>query len=227
MIEHRMIEQPQAAVKLETRENGPARIVGYAAVFFDGTDATQRAVMPRLAPNLRERIMSGAFDAALSGDADVRALFNHDRSLILGRRSAGTVQLSVDSVGLRYAILPADTTVARDVAAHIGRGDVTGSSFGFIPREERFIKDGALEVRELVGLELIDVGPVTFPAFEATTAEVRSGGEIEGVMAAYVAWKDGCRAERVGRISRRARCVEIAQSLQDFPKAVDKAESVA
>jgi uncharacterized protein len=126
-----------------------------------------------------ERIMPTTFDRALRED-DVRALFNHDPNFILGRLSAGTLKLSVDPVGLRYQIQAPDTQAARNVLTSIKRGDVTGSSFSFIPHPDggqRTYKDGNRYIRELHSVQLFDVGPVTFPAYQGSTTGVRALGD--------------------------------------------------
>ena len=106
---------------------------------------------------------------------DVRGLFNHDPNQILGRTKPGTMRLEVDERGLRYEIDPADTTPGRDVKEHLKRGDVDGSSFSFVVTDERTIKEDGKRIREIRGVKLFDVGPVTFPAYPATSAQVRSG----------------------------------------------------
>ena len=91
------------AEKVELREDEnkkPAGITGYAAVFYDGTPNTEY----ELCDGLRERIMPGAFDRAMSEGHDVRGLFNHDANMLLGRTTSGTCRLSVDSRGLKYDI---------------------------------------------------------------------------------------------------------------------------
>ena len=148
------------------------KIVGYAAVFYDGTPGTEY----ELWPGVRERIMPGAFDRAIVED-DVRALFNHDPNMVLGRTSSGTCILTVDRVGLKYSIDAPDTGCGIDTRKLIARRDITGSSFAFEIEEEKWIweADGS-EIRELWVCGLFDVGPVTFPAYEATTAGVRGTG---------------------------------------------------
>src|SRR5678815_1333669 len=74
----------------------------------------------------------GAFDKALSG-SDVRAFFNHDTNLLLGRQSSGTLKVSAESDGLHYAIdLPA-TSYAADLKVLVDRKDLTEMSFGIMP----------------------------------------------------------------------------------------------
>lgn len=142
-----------------------AKIEGYASVFYDGTPDTEY----QLWDGAVERIMPGAFDRALKQDDPV-ALFNHDPSQLLGRKSAGTLRLSVDEKGLRYEIPPADTTVFRDVLEMQARGDLKGSSFGFWVKADQRRKEDGVEIREITEVELLDVGPVTFPAYEGTNS---------------------------------------------------------
>lgn len=159
-------------VGIESRSDGGKTIVGYAAVFYRATDSGTEY---RLWKDMVERIKPGAFDRALSERQDVRGLFNHDAARILGRTASSTMRLSVDDVGLKYEIDLPDTQEARDLATLIDRGDITGSSFSFGANKTEWedLPDG-MSVRTLVDLDLYDVGPVTYPAYEATSAAVRS-----------------------------------------------------
>jgi len=158
----------RSVVECRDDNDGPV-ISGYAAVYYDGTPETEF----RLGPDMVERISPGAFDRAIGRD-DVRALFNHDPSLILGR-SPQTLKLTSDSRGLKYEI-DANTTRGREVAESIKRGDITGSSFGFVAEEEDVeTLDGSRSyIRHLRHVRLFDVSPVTFPAYEGTSSESRS-----------------------------------------------------
>jgi len=194
-----------------TPDSMPA-VDGYAAVFWqDGQTETQYMLYEDLA----ERILPGAFDRALVED-DVRALVNHNANLVLGRTSAGTLKLSIDTTGLRYAIEPPDTQAARDVTASIRRGDVSGSSFSFIPTDVSWREQEGLVIREIRAVQLFDVGPVTFPAYEATTAGLRSRSrhrdDLEDVRAELGAWRASGAAAVAGRLAAyqaRARACEI------------------
>ncbi len=124
-----------------------------------------------------ERILPGAFDRAIAED-DVFALFSHQESNVLGRTKAGTCTLRIDEVGLFYEATLPDTQQARDVKTLIDRGEITGSSFAFDIADEQWKserQDGrVIQVREVLKVSpLYDVGPVTFPAYQATTAEAR------------------------------------------------------
>lgn len=164
------------AVTFEQRDDKPAMIRGYGAVFYNQADAGTEY---RLWPDMVERIMAGAFKRAIAED-DVRSLFNHDSNIILGRNKSGTLTISEDSRGLYYEVSPPDTQFVRDsVLSPIKRGDVTGSSFMFLPEkvtwaEERQQDGTMLFIRQIDSVQLAEVGPVVFPAYESTTTSARS-----------------------------------------------------
>lgn len=171
-------------VRVERAKGDPV-IVGYGAVFYDGTEATEY----ELWAGLRERVMPTAFDRALKEGQDVRGLFNHDANYILGRTGPGTMKISKDAKGLRYEISPADTDQARTVLSAIDRGDVSGSSFGFRVVEQLWREVGDTDIRELLDLDVFDVGPVVFPAYTGTDVAIRAAGSVDEVRSAYEAWK--------------------------------------
>ena len=142
-------------------------ITGTAAVFYDGTPRTEY----HLGGNVFERIGRNAFDTALRSDADVLGLFNHSLDNLLGRTSAGTLQLSIDQRGLNYRIPQAETDIAKRVMTWQQTGDITGSSFWFRIRDggENIFREEDRIIREVTDVDLIDVGPVTTPAYEATS----------------------------------------------------------
>jgi len=168
----------ESSVAITRRDDGTATITGYASVFYrEGEPGTEY----RLFDTVYERIAPGAFERAIDED-DVRALFNHDSNFVLGRNAAGTLRLTEDSVGLRYEIEPPDTEQARGVLASVERGDVSGSSFAFIPTRTKISEEEGRTVREIRAVELFDVGPVTYPAYPATTSGVR-GVDAEAIRA--------------------------------------------
>lgn len=143
-------------------------LTGYAAVFYRSGDPGTEY---HLWEDCAERIGRTAFDRALRERQDVRAFFNHDESQVLGRVSAGTLRLSVDSVGLRYSVDLPDSSIGRDVAELVARGDVTGSSLMFFRRGFEETREGDRLILTITDVDLVEVGPVTFPAYKATTAQ--------------------------------------------------------
>lgn len=141
-------------------------LVGHASVF--GQMAPMAGGYEQMAPT--------AFDRALEDpQTDVRALVNHNPTMVLGRQSAGTLRLSTDKEGLRFEVDLPDTSYANDLKVLLGRGDVTGASFGFIPGEDSVGRapDGKQVRTHTSVARLLDVSPVTWPAYEGATVALR------------------------------------------------------
>ncbi len=144
---------------------------GHAAVFNSASEL--------LAGCFREIIKPGAFTEALKG-SDVRALFNHNPDLILGRTSSGTLRVAEDETGLSIEIDPPDTTCGRDLQVSMNRGDIKEMSFAFMVAEEgdewtRDPDESGNWTRTISKFERIyDVSPVTYPAYPETDCAVRS-----------------------------------------------------
>jgi len=167
--EIRILKTAELRIKKDGDE--PVRIEGYAAVF--NKDSEDMGFIERLAP--------GAFKNALK-TSDVRALFNHDSNIILGRTSAGTLELKEDKKGLLMTVTPPDTQLIRDmVLSPIERGDITQQSFGFTVKADEWRDiDKDTPVRTITEVkELFDVSPVTFPAYPDTTVALRSLDNIK------------------------------------------------
>lgn len=151
------------------------RIVGHAAVFNKKT---------RIA-DFDEKIAPGAFAETIKS-GDIRAFWNHNSDIVLGRNTAGTLSLEEDRKGLKVEIDPPDTELVRSHMASIDRGDVTGMSFGFrVIRETWETNKNKPDLRTLEEIELFEVSPVALPAYENTDVAVRAheewqkGQEIE------------------------------------------------
>jgi uncharacterized protein len=210
--ETRQIAGP--GVRVEARAEGePAIITGYGAVFYDpNKPGTEYDLRSSFWGGFIERIMPGAFDRAIRED-DVRALFNHDANHVLGR-TPGTLRLVADDIGLRYDITAPGTQTGRDLLTSIDRGDVTGSSFSFSIDEEnwREVRDQSTGIttvyREIRAVKLYDVGPVTFPAYEASTAGVRSESELSEARVRLEEYRAKQRAKGES-VAIRARLVSL------------------
>ena len=164
-------------LRIEEREKEGARIVGHAAVFNSLSEDLG---------GFRELIAPGAFAEAIGRD-DVRALFNHDSNIVLGRSTSGTLKLSEDTRGLLSEIHLPDTQQARDLATLMKRGDITQMSFAFAVRKEdqdwKKNGDGPWERTIRKVARLYDVSPVTYPAYPQTDAAVRCMKEFEAAAA--------------------------------------------
>lgn len=147
-------------------DESPTRLVGHAALFN---------TLSKDQGGFRNLLHPGAFTKTLREKPDIKALWNHNNDLILGRTTAGTLSVEEDDRGLRFELTPPDSPLGQDATASISRGDVTQVSFGFIVRDHKFTEgtDG-LQIREIFDVELFEISPVIFPAFEPTHVEVGS-----------------------------------------------------
>ncbi len=168
--------------EFNTRDDGGnLSIEGYFAVFGS---------VYEIAPGLSESIAPGAFDNTLSGD--IRALINHDTTLVLGRTKAGTLNLRTDNRGLwgHIDVNPNDSD-AMNLYERVKRGDVDQCSFGFdiIDEETEFREDGSIHwtIKEV---ELYEVSPCTFPAYEETSIAARTKERDDLLKRKNEAWKE-------------------------------------
>lgn len=139
-------------------------IEGYFAVFNRQTE---------LWPGAFEEIAIGAFDSTLSND--IRALINHDTTLVLGRNKASTLELKADNYGLwgRVTVNPNDSD-AVNLYERVKRGDVDQCSFGFnILKEETDWRDDGTVKWTIMEIDLHEVSVCTFPAYEETGVQAR------------------------------------------------------
>ncbi len=151
--------------RFETREeNSERRIEGYFNVFGDGYELWKGAT---------ESVDAHAFDDTLTND--VRALVNHDTTLVLGRSKAGTLTLRADEYGLWGSVLiNPDDQDAMNLYARVQRGDVSQCSFGFVilDEETEYREDGSVHWT-IKKVELYEVSVVTFPAYKETEVQAR------------------------------------------------------
>lgn len=166
----------EALSKMETRvlatdfevreESDGMHLTGYAARFNEPSEP-----LPFI-----ERIAPGAFKRSLKSRNDIKLLWNHDSSKVLGSTRAGTLTLTEDDRGLRVSAVLPNNSWGNDAKVSIQRGDVTGWSFGFtVPQGgDSWSEDGAERTLNSVRLLEVSTG-VSFPAYSSTngTAQVR------------------------------------------------------
>ncbi len=162
--ETKQVRSIQSELKTRADEGQDMFIEGYFAVFGQETE---------LWPGAYEELAQGAFDETLGND--IRALINHDTTLVLGRNKAGTLELRADSYGLwgRVKINPNDSD-AVNVYERVKRGDVDQCSFGFnILAEETDWRDDGTVKWTVTKVDLHEVSVCTFPAYEQTGIQAR------------------------------------------------------
>ncbi|MBR2853982.1 MAG: HK97 family phage prohead protease [Clostridia bacterium] len=179
-----------AASQFQTREaEGDLTIEGYFSVFNS---------IYELWPGATESVAPGAFSETLGND--IRALVNHDDTLVLGRNKAGTLELREDSHGLwgKISINPNDVD-AMNLYERVKRGDVDQCSFGFWIEDEEteFRDDGSIHwtIRKV---NLFEVSVCTFPAYEATEVSARKADFAEILKRKAETW----RAEMLAKLNK-------------------------
>lgn len=166
----RQVEFRSTDFATRSNEEGGLFIEGYFAVFNSDY---------HIAPGMSESIAPGAFTSSLS--KDIRALINHDTTLVLGRTSAHTFEVREDAHGLwgRIEINPNDTD-AMNSYERVKRGDVTGCSIGFYPiTEETDIRDDGSVHWTIKDVELFECSVCSFPAYEETNITARANERNE------------------------------------------------
>ena len=146
-------------------------VEGYALLF----DVDSK---PMWGGDLIERIAPTALDGVLER-SDVLCLMNHDERrgvLARWRMGEGSLSLTVDEKGLRYAFDAPNTALGDELVEALRRGDIAESSFAFTVEKDNWErKEDGTYVRTIVQIEqLYDVSPVYYPAYEDTTVALRS-----------------------------------------------------
>lgn len=149
---------------LETRdESQNLTISGYFSVFNSPYE---------FFPGMREFIDPHAFDETLNGD--IRALINHQTTLVLGRTVVNTLRLRTDAHGLYGEItINRNDTDALNLYERVKRGDVSQCSFGFdILQEDVTLTDDGADYT-VKRVKLYEVSVCTFPAYAETNVQAR------------------------------------------------------
>ena len=164
------------------RDEGEApTIEGYFAVFNS---------LYEIAPGMTESVAPGAFSRTLAND--IRALTNHDTTLVLGRTKAHTLELREDEHGLwgKVTINPNDGD-AMNLYERVKRGDVDQCSFGFeIVDEETEFRDDSSIHWTIKDVELYEVSACTFPAYKETNISARTAQRDDMAKRFLEAWKE-------------------------------------
>ena len=157
------VVKEQREFRMENAEQNGNTIRGYAAVYNSDSEWMG---------GFYEQIEAGAFDNVMNDD--VRAYFNHDENLLLGRVSSGTLRIGTDARGLFYEVDLPNTTYANDLTELMKRGDVNQSSFAFLIEKDRWEQRNGSTYRIIEKVSrLLDVSPVAQPAYPSATSELK------------------------------------------------------
>jgi uncharacterized protein len=185
---YRQYAEAELALELRGEQQQPV-FTGYASVYNSNSLDMGGYV---------ERIMPGAFDAALAKPDDILALVDHDIKHPLASRSTGTLTLQSDSHGLKVEIAPdVSTSWGRDAVAAVKSNLKRGMSFGFqfAPNGYRWSRDNNGTItREVTGIDpLSEVSIVTKGAYPDAGIACRSAEDIEvdNVRSLLIAVREG------------------------------------
>lgn len=177
IIEHR--SHRKLEVRAEVKAGTIGTLHGYAAVFESNSQDFG---------GWREVIRKGSFTRSLKDLPDVRALYQHNPAVVLGRAGAKTLTLREDEHGLAIEIDLIDTQENRDVLANVRAGNLDAMSFGMVPKRSSWDLDTdgkrGYDLRILEDIDLYEVSVVTWPAYEETevaTRDYKSFKELRSV----------------------------------------------
>ena len=188
--------------RLELRPEGDelaGKLVGHAAVFNKPTEIA----------GFREVVAPGAFRN--HAERSVVATVNHDMSKILGRTTAGTLELREDETGLLAIIDPPNTSYANDARESVQRGDIAGMSFSFKAIEEKWEhgRGEELDTRTLKLVELREVTLATMPAYEETDVAQRHHAEVRDRWTAERLEQDATTKREQARREREMQLADV------------------
>lgn len=158
--------------EFESRSAGDGRTLeGYAAVFGSPTRIADRG------GDFDEVIRSGAFAKSLERRKPVLQ-FDHGRDPRVGSVPIGSIQdLTEDGHGLYVRARLFDNPVVEPVRQAIAEQAIRGMSFRFrVPDggDTWTSRQGDVDLREIHDADTAELGPVVFPAYDATSVSVRS-----------------------------------------------------
>ena len=186
--QRRQVRSIETGFQTREAEGGPI-IEGYFAVFNSDYEIWPGAI---------EQVAPGAFTSALGGD--IRALADHDTRIVLGRTTAGTLELREDDRGLYGSIkINPEDQEAMNLYHRVQRGDVTQCSFGFdiVAEDYEHRPDGSdlWTIRDVV---LYEVSVVTFPAYAETSVQARKD-DINTIRSRQLAARKSVLKERIAK----------------------------
>lgn len=155
---------------LETRDEGDGlTFEGYAAVFDSPT------IIDSWEGKFVEQIARGAFKKTLSERTPV-LMFNHGQHPLIGDMPLGIItRAKEDDRGVFIRARLAHNWLIEPVRDAIANGSIDGMSFRMRGIKDTWDRNSTLPERTLTEVSVPELGPVVFPAYDQTSAAVRSG----------------------------------------------------
>jgi hypothetical protein len=152
-------------------DGNPSRVIGGVAAAFGKRSVDLGGFYEMIDPQAFNKSRSDGWPGAI-------ARYNHLDTHLLGTTRSGTLKLWIDKIGLNYEV---DCPQCRgDCLEMVIRKDVSNSSFAFQAYEEDWTMGDGIPVRTLMSTRLIDVAPVTIPAYPDATVGLRSLARFVG-----------------------------------------------
>jgi hypothetical protein len=130
-------------------------------------------------PEIKERILPGAFSRSLASGRDVMMLWNHELKYIFGRTTRGTLSLSEKDDGVSFDNIPPESGWAKDLLPSIKRGDYTNMSFSFTDDVKPMMTlENGKYVRNVSQATLYEISLVPFAVYETTSIGMRSSDRL-------------------------------------------------
>lgn len=174
----RMVDRARA--ELRAAPDGRT-MTGYAIVFNEPTRIRSWE------GDFIERIAPGATKKTIRENPP-KILFNHGMDPQIGDKPLGVASvLREDNKGLYVEVPLSDTSYNADLAVLMRDGAIDGMSFRFSviketwnqkPGRTKTNPDGIPE-RTIQEIRMPELGPVTFPAYQATTVGMRTAADLE------------------------------------------------
>lgn len=188
----RMNAHSEIELRADSDDPDSATLVGLPVVFdtFTEINGWEGHFMERIGPRALTKTLSEHRD-------QVKVLFNHGIDPSIGQKPLGVPDvMRVTRDGL-WTETPLDaTSYNEDLAVSIRSGAIDGMSFQFTVQRDEWKDEPeasdhnpqGLPERTIKELRLFEFGPVTFPAYAASTAGVRG-------QPAYEAWLSAARPQ--------------------------------
>jgi HK97 family phage prohead protease len=171
-------EVEQIELRAASEAGGPV-MAGHFAVFNQWTE-----INSMWEGNFMERFAPGAFKKTFKDSRDrMRVLFQHGQDPQVGDKPLGPIsELGEDERGAAYEVPLLDASYVRDQVLPGLQAGLYGASFRFKVMREEIVDEPptsehnphGLPERTVKEAQVMEFGPVTFPAYEGATAGVRS-----------------------------------------------------
>ena len=170
-MERRYVPVVSAKIELRAGEDGEARGIGGLAIPVN--------VRADIGGMFTEEIAPEAVQRVVDEGQDIRALWNHDSSIVLAR-TPGTMSVTATKRGLEFDI-PELPKTREDVLESIQRGDVDGVSWAFTVAKEEWDDSGDIPHRTVTEFKRVfELSPTAFPAYEnETTVSARALDKVK------------------------------------------------